>query len=256
MNLNRACKLSLLVWGVSLLPFKASGQEHRSSDFTISAGTAFPLQHMMQFGWIFAKNPVFEAYVQLGLPPREYIKTLVEVSVTENETAKEYLRQNLTGRIGYGGGGRWHFSRHFNVDIAYSKLNYVIKKKSSKELINVLVYDDRTLKEILADMAARNTLFNNLYSNYLITPGAHAHQISVSAGYQFALNKGKSVLLATAIGASATIQTTARINSNQSSQFSEELSDVVSPILTTYLEDLVNWRVIPMVNLRLIYRFP
>ncbi|MCF6405676.1 hypothetical protein L3C95_22415 [Chitinophaga filiformis] len=256
MNLNHACKLSLLVGAVYLLPFEASGQEHRSSDFTINAGTSFPLQHMLQFGWIFTKGPVFEAYAQLGLPPREYIRPLVEVSVTENETAKEYLKQHLTGRIGYGAGIRWHFSRYFNVDIAYSKLNYVIDKESSKELIDALVYDGQALKEILSDMAARNTLFNNLYSNYLITSIAHAHQISVSGGYQFALNKRKSVFVVTAIGASATIQTTARIDSNHSSQFTQDLSDAVSPVVTTYLEDLVNWRVIPMVNLRLIYRFP
>lgn len=238
---------------IYLPPLKTNGQRVAQSSFTASVGTYFPLQHGMQLGWIFTKKQVLETYVQIGIPPRAYIRPLVEVSVSQDEQARDYLKANLQGRIGYGVGLKWHY-RRFDFDIAYNRLTYRIHKKSSKELVNNLAYDDPGLKVALGLLSDWVSAFDDLYSHYLITPVAHADQVSISGGYQLPVYK--TLRIGVGAGMSATMQSTVHIQSDHSKQSAEILLDAVTPNLTKKLESLVNWHVIPTVNLQLVYRFP
>lgn len=246
-------KLSLLLCAIYLPSLKTNGQRIDQSGFTASVGTYFPVQHGMQLGWIFTKKQVLETYVQIGIQPRAYIRPLVEVSVSQDKQARDYLKANLQGRIGYGAGFKWHY-RRFDFDIAYNRLTYRIHRKSSKELVNNLAYDDPGLKVALGLLSDWVPAFDELYSDYLITPVANAHQVSLSGGYRFPLYK--SVWMGMGAGVSTTMQTSVHIQSDRSRQSAEILLDAVTPNLTKKLESLINWHMIPTVNLQLIYRFP
>lgn len=246
-------KWLLVLFATSLLSHENKGQGRDQDRFTASIGTSIPLQHEAKFGWLFTKKASLEGYMQLGIPPRVYIKPLVEVSASNNAEARDYLKANLEGEVGYGLGLRWYY-RGFNFDIAYNRLNYRIRKKSSKELVNNLAYDDPKLKEILARLSDWIPAFDDLYSHYLITPVAHAHQIFLSGGRQFPVYK--TLQIGVGAGVSATVQSTVQIQSDRSKKSADILLDAVTPDLTKKLESLVNWHVIPTVNLHLIYRFP
>jgi len=46
------------------------------------------------------------------------------------------------------------------------RVNYRIRKKSSKELVNNLAYDDPDLKVVLGILSDRVPAFDDLYSHY------------------------------------------------------------------------------------------
>lgn len=246
-------KRVLVLFAISLLSHENKGQGRDQGRLAASVGTSIPLQHDAKFGWIFTKKASLEGYVQLGIPPRVYIKPLVEVSASKSAEARDYLKANLEGEIGYGLGLRWYY-RRFNFDIAYNRLNYRIRKKSSKELVNNLAYDDPDLKVVLGILSDRVPAFDDLYSHYLITPVAHADQVSISGGYQLPVYK--TLRIGVGAGVSATMQSTVHIQSDRSKQSADILLEAVTPNLTKKLESLVNWHVIPVINLQLIYRFP
>ncbi|MDR7132455.1 hypothetical protein J2X69_004826 [Algoriphagus sp. 4150] len=179
----------------------------------------------------------------------------METSIEDNEIGKEYLKANLKGELGFGLGTQW-FYKNWNLDVGINLVRYQIKDKSSKELVEAIASQNIGLRETLDDLTGNSAVFSDLYSNYLISPRPNALQLLVKGGYEFPVNKQKSLKLGVDIGVATTMHSFVHIDSQRTSRLAEILLATVTPTLSDRLENLVNWKMIPFAGIGLVYQIP
>lgn len=231
------------------------GQEKQG--ISVSAGTMAPLQHYLQAGYsfresgLFPKSSFFKLYFQTGIPSTSYIQFLVRYKV-EDGTAKDFLEDNLKGKVGYGAGVEWSYKK-WNMNLAYNRVSYEIKDKSAKEFVEALA--NTNVKDNVTNFVDFFAL-SDLYDNYLLSPVVNTNQLSISIGYKLYFGKRKSFGIGFDVGTAFTASTSVNIKHDYSSQFAKILLNRITPIITTELEELINWELIPMVGIRFTYAIP
>lgn len=255
--MNSTIKYFLLPMFASILLFN-SAYCQQAPDISFSLGTAAPYQHFMRLGYNFqfGHSPSsLQIYAHTGITPSPYLKTILDFSIEDNETAKEYLKTNLKGKFGGGVGIQWLYKRWY-FDVGINLVQYQIKDKSSKELVESIASDNIKLRETLDNLANNSAVFSDLYNNYLISPQVYGTQLIFKGGYEFPINKPKSLKLGIDMGVAATAYSHVYIDSEKTSRLADLLINTVTPVLTDRLEYLVNWKVIPFVGVSLIYQIP
>lgn len=244
-----------------LIPNNIYCQEQKGLD--VSIATMAPLQHYMQIGYSFQENDLFDLeessffkiYLQTGIAPAPYIKLLLQHSVKHDDLARDYLKDNLRGKVGYGVGLQWSYKK-WNINMSLNKVSYKIKDRSSRELVESLLSKDQYLLDDLNYIMDNSTYLKNLYNNYLISPVTNTGQLSITGGYKLYLDKRKSFSVGFDLGATLTLSTSVHIDSDRTDSFADELLNIITPVVKKELEDLINWKVVPTVGIRLIYNIP
>lgn len=228
---------------------------HTDQPLNMRIGTTFPLQNYVEFGYIITDRPILEIYAQFGLPFKPYTKSLIENAMEDNDETKEYLKENLDGNPGYGLGLRW-FYKNFRLSLGYNRLNYIIHKKSSHELVEVLMNGNDELKQRLNELSNELPIYSDIYNNYLVSPKAHNNQMSIQLGYQIFIKRDRSLALGIDAGTAYNFRSTVNISSEQSNRAAEIVMRAISPSVSKRLEYLINWQMIPNASLSLTYNFP
>jgi len=229
----------------------------------VSIATIAPLQYSMQIGYSFQENDLFDleessffkVYLQAGIAPAPYIKFLLQHSVKHDDVARDYLKDNLRGKVRYGVGLQWSYKK-WNINMSLNKVSYKIKDKSSRELVESLLSKDQYLLDDLNNIMNNSTYLKNLYNNYLVSPVTNTGQLSLTGGYKLYLDKRKFFSVGFDIGAAFTLSTSVHFDSDRTDQFAEDLLGIVTPVVKEELEELINWKVVPVVGIRLTYNIP